>query len=66
LLDKQDFQSHQVILHSNGNSLAMLILSGQESLEIVSNLKENHKERRGCAFIDHLKDYTEGCLPSAR
>jgi hypothetical protein len=52
LLDKQDFQSHQAILYSNGNALAMLILSGEGSLEMAAHLAdfyvpaENLKERR--------------------
>lgn len=40
LLDRQDFLSHQVCLYSNGNSLAMLILSSQVSLKIVPQFAE--------------------------
>jgi hypothetical protein len=52
LLDKQGFQSHKVLLYSNGNALAVLILSGQRSFEIVTHLAdfyipaENFQERR--------------------
>lgn len=72
LLDKQAFHSHRVTLYSNGNVVTILVLAGQGSLQFKTQLAgfnapaENFEERRGCAIIDHLKDDTGGCLPSAR
>jgi hypothetical protein len=72
LLDRQEFQSHQVKLRSNGNASAMLFLSGQGYLEIVTRVADsygsadNPQERRGCDTNVHLKDDTNECVPSKR